>query len=562
MHRAIALVHICSCFADLQDDDPFGFPTLWVGNKEFNTTISVTPAAFGADSKDVHAEVLIYPLDLPQQSKDGCPATDLESNATVGQLDHHPKSPKSWIAVVSRGECTFVQKAILAQAHNALAIVIYDYKRKPEMPAPVMCGGEADDYGLNVSIPVVAISYQQYEQIASFASSSQSFQTSDSHGSKVYANLSAFVREPSDRCIPDDDFGDDDDPFHWHSVNSMMPVLLVGAMLTLSLGGALAALHYYVYVRRRRAILAANGQLGSSLVWNAARHEECLEAVNTLPSKVYRAPAMKCDAGDGERGGEGEEDSAKPGAGGVEEERKDISHSSGRDDGSDEDYCASSIDISISGGESENENENKNDNKGAAPVSSPVSCARSATSGAHEEPHCSICLDDFMPGQKQRILPCGHVFHSSCVDEWLISSLTRHNRSECPLCKQDPLPQVEFGTVARVQNGRSRAEYPFWHQAALPWRAVTDTWVRTLADLTGMAQAHGPMRRRERQGLAAGLIDADSAAEAEAEAQIQVQVAIEIDTGAGAGAVDMEAGLESDSEGEGEEMQSVVEIGQ
>mmetsp|Transcript_35740 Transcript_35740/g.95787 ORF Transcript_35740/g.95787 Transcript_35740/m.95787 type:complete len:291 (+) Transcript_35740:140-1012(+) len=52
-------------------------------------------------------------------------------------------------------------------------------------------------------------------------------------------------------------------------------------------------------------------------------------------------------------------------------------------------------------------------------------------SGAGDELECSICIMPFDPGDKVRRLPgCGHVFHKSCVDLWLLRS------AECPLCKR------------------------------------------------------------------------------------------------------------------------------
>eukprot|EP00535_Pseudo-nitzschia_heimii_P005862 CAMPEP_0197174900 /NCGR_PEP_ID=MMETSP1423-20130617/1263_1 /TAXON_ID=476441 /ORGANISM="Pseudo-nitzschia heimii, Strain UNC1101" /LENGTH=624 /DNA_ID=CAMNT_0042623913 /DNA_START=377 /DNA_END=2251 /DNA_ORIENTATION=+ len=55
---------------------------------------------------------------------------------------------------------------------------------------------------------------------------------------------------------------------------------------------------------------------------------------------------------------------------------------------------------------------------------------------------CTICLDEFMPGVKVRKLPCGHIFHSTCIAKWLIE-----RSAVCPLCKLDlyvePEPEDE-----------------------------------------------------------------------------------------------------------------------
>ena len=42
---------------------------------------------------------------------------------------------------------------------------------------------------------------------------------------------------------------------------------------------------------------------------------------------------------------------------------------------------------------------------------------------------CAICLEDFGPKAKAKQLPCEHLFHESCVIEWL----ERHN--SCPVCR-------------------------------------------------------------------------------------------------------------------------------
>lgn len=45
---------------------------------------------------------------------------------------------------------------------------------------------------------------------------------------------------------------------------------------------------------------------------------------------------------------------------------------------------------------------------------------------------CTICLDDFNPGDKLRCLPCQHYFHSPCIARWLTE-----RSATCPLCKID-----------------------------------------------------------------------------------------------------------------------------
>lgn len=42
---------------------------------------------------------------------------------------------------------------------------------------------------------------------------------------------------------------------------------------------------------------------------------------------------------------------------------------------------------------------------------------------------CMVCLEDFQLSTCCRRLPCGHVFHQSCIDEWL------KRCTDCPICK-------------------------------------------------------------------------------------------------------------------------------
>uniref|UniRef100_A0A8C5LHZ8 RING-type E3 ubiquitin transferase n=1 Tax=Jaculus jaculus TaxID=51337 RepID=A0A8C5LHZ8_JACJA len=51
---------------------------------------------------------------------------------------------------------------------------------------------------------------------------------------------------------------------------------------------------------------------------------------------------------------------------------------------------------------------------------------------------CSVCISDYVAGNKLRQLPCMHEFHIHCIDRWLSENCT------CPVCRQ---PVLGFGVA-------------------------------------------------------------------------------------------------------------------
>eukprot|EP01084_Bolivina_argentea_P313383 542699_1 len=53
---------------------------------------------------------------------------------------------------------------------------------------------------------------------------------------------------------------------------------------------------------------------------------------------------------------------------------------------------------------------------------------------------CNVCLEDFMEGEKIRVLRCKHGFHDKCIKSWIV------NKGKCPVCRDKPFWNTDEDT--------------------------------------------------------------------------------------------------------------------
>ena len=64
-----------------------------------------------------------------------------------------------------------------------------------------------------------------------------------------------------------------------------------------------------------------------------------------------------------------------------------------------------------------------------------------------EYPQCSKCLIDIILGHETILSPCGHLFHSGCLINWL------NLHSDCPLCKYEfPIDDPNYESNRQEQS--------------------------------------------------------------------------------------------------------------
>ncbi|KAL4423523.1 hypothetical protein ABPG77_006546 [Micractinium sp. CCAP 211/92] len=120
---------------------------------------------------------------------------------------------------------------------------------------------------------------------------------------------------------------------------------------------------------------------------------------------------------------------------------------------------------------------------------------------------CAICLESYSHGEKLRVLPCQHRYHSECVDTWLAN---RH--PICPVCKAD----------AHARSPGSDVEAGAGGGTAPPWRSRGARLLGSLGGWGGWRALHRRLAggASGTQAGAAGAAAAGSGGEEPAEQQM------------------------------------------
>ncbi|CAO1638597.1 unnamed protein product [Sympodiomycopsis kandeliae] len=329
------------------------------------------------------------------------------------QMSSSSTPPKDWIALVSRGKCSFVAKVRLAQALGATAVVVGD--RSPsddngggDDESGGNWGGWSDDDDDYSDLPRLITMFAQGD-------------TSDIRIPSTFISWRSF--EDLKRLYHEDGksgveviLGRDDILFEWPLVNLALLLLLLPSLMTLST----------VIIHRIRLIQRRRKERAPELV------------VLNLPSGVWTKGGLKLD-------GQSQTTSVKVNSPVGDVNKEHAEQSQPKDNTTSDD-----LELGLT---EPTERTNLLTSEDPSGPSSSSTTAPESSRLYYSAEECPICLGTFSEGERVRLLPCQHLFHQDCVDEWLIKV-----KKFCPSCRRDitvPVPEV---TAAQEREALGQEE--------------------------------------------------------------------------------------------------------
>ncbi|KAF8527346.1 hypothetical protein JB92DRAFT_2698718 [Gautieria morchelliformis] len=282
-----------------------------------------------------------------------------------------PESSETWMALVMRGGCTFVEKVREAQRFGAKGVVVGGETKAQDQHGDGLVQMFSLGDSSDIRIPSTYITHDSYTSLSTHIGTS---------------NTSIFGLRTVSVGIVTDTSG-----WEWYS-----PLLTFLILLFLPSSLTLCTL----LVHRVRAARAAQ------------RERAPEDVVQNLPWRVWEGQQTLWEL-------------EKT----IESIHSDDDSNSSRDDA-----------VSESRGDG---------------------TAQAARKWYETQVECAICLEDFIKGDKVRVLPCRHIFHMDEIDDWLI-----RRKKLCPICKHDVTrpPFSSSGSDLATPPGSQ----PMHHGAELP----------------------------------------------------------------------------------------------